>query len=121
MRAKRPMNTAQPDLPPSCAAPEPALDFDAYRERTGYRGPLTPSHEVLAALHLAHATHIPFENLDILLGRAVDLRLESIEAKLVAAKRGGYCFEHNLLFDAVLRVAGFRVGKRGARAPPGAG
>jgi len=109
------MNTARLDLPASCAAPEPALDLDAYRERTGYRGRLTASHEVLAALHLAHATHIPFENLDILLGRGIDLRLESIEAKLVAAKRGGYCFEHNLLFDAVLRAAGFPVRKLAAR------
>jgi len=109
------MNNAPPDLPPAGAATEPALDLESYRTRVGYHGQLTARYDALAALHLAHATHIPFENLDILLGRAIDLGLDAIQAKLVSAKRGGYCFEHNLLFDAVLRTAGFPVRKLAAR------
>ena len=84
-----------------------ALDLQAYLRRIGYQGAVEPTRRVLEALHLAHATHIPFENLDILLGRPIALDLASLQAKLVARSRGGYCFEHNLLFAAVLREFGF--------------
>jgi len=50
---------------------------------------------------------IPFENLDVLLGRPVRLDLASLQAKLVDARRGGYCFEHVTLFAAVLEQLGF--------------
>ncbi len=86
-----------------------ALDLDAYLQRVQYSGDLHPSYSVLAALHLAHATHIPFENLDILLGRPVRLDLESLQAKMVNGERGGYCFEQNLLFAAVLERLGFSL------------
>ncbi len=66
-------------------------------------------------MHEAHVTHIPFENLDILLGRAIALDLASLQAKLVAGRRGGYCFEQNLLFAAVLRAFGFTVTQLAAR------
>src|SRR5438093_5660882 len=91
------------------------LDLDAYLERIGYVGPLEPTWRVLEDLHLAHATHIPFENLDILLGRSIRLDLESLQAKLVKAKRGGYCFEQNLLFAAVLESLGFALTRLAAR------
>ena len=91
------------------------LDLPAYLHRTGYAGDIAPTPQVLEALHLAHATHIPFENLDILLGRPIALDLASIQAKLVARRRGGYCFEHNLLFAAVLREFGFGVTQLAAR------
>ncbi|TRZ98235.1 MAG: arylamine N-acetyltransferase [Rhodocyclaceae bacterium] len=93
----------------------PELDLTAYLERIGYAGELRPSLAVLQALHLAHATHIPFENLDILLGRPIRLDLASLQAKLVASRRGGYCFEQNLLFSAVLRQLGFSVTQLAAR------
>jgi N-hydroxyarylamine O-acetyltransferase len=70
---------------------------------------------MLRELHLAHATHIPFENLDILLGRPIQLDLESLQAKLVHGKRGGYCFEQNLLFAAALEGLGFSVTRLAAR------
>lgn len=92
-----------------------ALDLDAYLERIGYAGEMRPDHATLAGLHLAHATHIPFENLDVLLGRPIRLDLPSLQAKLVAGHRGGYCFEHNLLFAAVLRKLGFAVTQLAAR------
>ncbi len=83
------------------------LDLGAYLMRVGYSGVRQPTLAVLEALHLAHATHIPFENLDVLLGRPIRLDLASLQAKLVAGGRGGYCFEHNLLLAAVLARLGF--------------
>jgi N-hydroxyarylamine O-acetyltransferase len=83
------------------------LDLDAYLARIGYSGPLAPTHRVLTSLHLAHATHIPFENLDVLLKQPIRLDLPSLQAKLVRGRRGGYCFEQNLLFAAVLERVGY--------------
>jgi N-hydroxyarylamine O-acetyltransferase len=92
-----------------------SLDLDAYLNRVEYTGDVRPSAENLRALHLAHATHIPFENLDVLLKRPIRLDVYSLQAKLVAACRGGYCFEQNLLFAAVLRALGFAVKPLAAR------
>jgi len=92
-----------------------ALDLEAYLGRIGYSGRLQPVPAVLEAIHLAHATHIPFENLDILLKRPIRLDLASLQAKLVTGGRGGYCFEHNLLFSAVLQRLGFSVRQLAAR------
>lgn len=91
------------------------IDLSAYLARIAYDGTLAPSPAVLDALHLAHATHIPFENLDVLLRRPIRLDLDAIQEKLVAGGRGGYCFEHNLLFTAVLRAVGFAVTQLAAR------
>jgi N-hydroxyarylamine O-acetyltransferase len=92
-----------------------AVDLDAYLRRIGYSGGLEPVPAVLEALHLAHATHIPFENLDILLKRPIRLDLASLQGKLVAGGRGGYCFEQNLLFAAVLERVGYSVTRLAAR------
>jgi N-hydroxyarylamine O-acetyltransferase len=91
------------------------LDLDAYLRRIGYRGDLTPNRAILNDLHLAHATSIPFENLDVLIKRPIRLDLASLQAKLVHAGRGGYCFEQNGLFSAVLRRVGFNVTSLAAR------
>jgi N-hydroxyarylamine O-acetyltransferase len=91
------------------------LDLEAYLGRIGYSGGLEPDYAVLGAIHLAHATHIPFENLDILLKRPIRLDLASLQDKLVTAARGGYCFEQNLLFSAVLQRLGFAVTQLAAR------
>jgi N-hydroxyarylamine O-acetyltransferase len=97
------------------SVPAGALDLGAYLRRIGYGGKREPTPSALQALHLAHATHIPFENLDILLGRSIHLDLEHLQAKLVAGGRGGYCFEQNTLFAAVLRALGFDVTLLAAR------
>ncbi|HEX3449338.1 MAG TPA: arylamine N-acetyltransferase [Isosphaeraceae bacterium] len=94
---------------------EPVVDLEAYLARTGYTGRLDPSLATLQGLHVAHATSIPFENLDILLGREISLELDALESKLVASRRGGYCFEHNTLFSAVLDSLGFEVTRLAAR------
>jgi N-hydroxyarylamine O-acetyltransferase len=103
------------------AAPvPPAIDLDAYLPRVGYAGSLGPTLAALSGLHRAHATHVPFENLDILLGRPIRLDLESLQAKIVGDRRGGYCFEQNTLFAAVLEHLGFAVTRLAARVRLGA-
>jgi N-hydroxyarylamine O-acetyltransferase len=86
---------------------EVSLDIDAYLARLRYRGGREPTLATLRALHLAHVTQIPFENLDILLGRPIRIDLDSLQEKLVFGQRGGYCFEQNTLFAGVLRAIGF--------------
>jgi N-hydroxyarylamine O-acetyltransferase len=95
--------------------PEQHVDLDAYFSRIGWVGNPRPTAKVLEELHLAHATHIPFENLDILLGRPINLDLESLQGKLVYGRRGGYCFEQNTLFAAVLEQLGYHVTRLAAR------
>lgn len=96
-----------------------ALDLDAYLGRVGYQGPLEPDAATLRHLHRHHVTSIPFENLDILLGRGIELDLASLQTKLVRRRRGGYCFEHNLLFAAVLDRLGFSFTGLSARVTMG--
>jgi N-hydroxyarylamine O-acetyltransferase len=95
--------------------PVPALDLGEYLRRVGLPAAPRPTAAGLAELHLAHATHIPFENIDVLLGRPIHLDPGSLRQKLVRDHRGGYCFEQNLLFAAVLEAVGFRVTKLAAR------
>jgi N-hydroxyarylamine O-acetyltransferase len=94
---------------------EGRLDIGAYLSRIGYAQHLDPTIETLSGLHFAHATRIPFENLDILLGRPIAIDLASLQSKLVTNRRGGYCFEQNTLFAAVLESVGFRVTRLAAR------
>jgi N-hydroxyarylamine O-acetyltransferase len=96
-------------------APSAPFDLDAYLARTGYSGSVRPTADVLEGLHLAHATRVPFENLDIQLGRPIRLDLDSLQAKLVRGRRGGYCFEQNTLFAAALERVGFPVTRLAAR------
>lgn len=91
------------------------MNLDAYLARIGHAGPASPTLATLRALHALHPAAIPFEALDPLLGREVLLDPASVERKLVAGRRGGYCFEHNLLFAAVLRAIGFPVETLGGR------
>ena len=93
----------------------PAIDIEAYFARIGHAGPRAPTLDTLRELHLRHVQAIPFENLDPLLGRPVRLDLHALAQKLVRDGRGGYCFEHNLLFGHVLRTLGFRVTGLAAR------
>lgn len=91
------------------------IDLPAYLNRIGFQGELSCDPDALGRLHLAHATRIPFENLDILLDRPIDIELERIQQKLVYEGRGGYCFEHNLLLAAVLEELGCPVTMLAAR------
>lgn len=84
------------------------LDLDAYLHRVGHTAPVDATLVTLRALHRAHATTIPFENVDSVLGTPVPIDIPSVQRKLVTSPRGGYCYEHNLLFAAVLERCGFR-------------
>lgn len=91
------------------------MDLDAYFARIDYRGPRTASIEALHALTAAHVHAVPFENLDVVLNRGVELEPEPLFRKLVTHRRGGYCFEQNGLFLLVLEAMGFSVRPLSAR------
>lgn len=91
------------------------LDVEAYLSRIGYEGRLSPTVDALRDLHRAHVVAIPFENLDVLLGRGVPLDVDSLQDKLIRRPRGGYCYEHNLLFAALLDRLGYDVTRLAAR------
>ncbi|AYL56681.1 MULTISPECIES: N-hydroxyarylamine O-acetyltransferase [Citrobacter] len=81
----------------------------AYFARIGWSDSASVDIETLKALHLQHNGAIPFENLDVLLPREMQLDDLSLEEKLVTAHRGGYCFEQNGVFERALREIGFNV------------
>ena len=91
------------------------LDLSAYFERIGYDGPLAPSLATLNGIIAAHTQCIPFENLDVLLGREIALDNASLRKKLIENNRGGYCFEQNGLLISVLEILGFEVAPISAR------
>jgi N-hydroxyarylamine O-acetyltransferase len=92
-----------------------ALNLKAYLDRVGFSGVASPALETLQQLHFRHALTIPFENLNPLLGWAVQLDPASLEQKIVHEGRGGYCYEQNLLFKHALESIGFRVTGLAAR------
>lgn len=85
------------------------VDLDAYFARIGWTGPRAATLEVLSGLCLRHTSSVPFENLEILMGKPVLLDVPSLFEKIVTRRRGGYCFEQNGLLYAVLQELGFRV------------
>ncbi len=91
------------------AANGAAFDVAAYLERIGHAPVGEPSLSALRSIHAAQARSIPFENLDIQLGRPIRLDSASLQAKLVDGRRGGYCFEQNGLLQAALEAVGFDV------------
>jgi N-hydroxyarylamine O-acetyltransferase len=105
--------TIERSLPDVSYAPISSLD--AYFERIGYTGATSRSLATLNAILQAHVQSIPFENVDVLLGKGVDLAVEAIWQKLVLSPRGGYCFEHNTLLWYVLRELGFAPAVLSAR------
>jgi N-hydroxyarylamine O-acetyltransferase len=90
------------------------VDLDAYFARTG-----ASASSSLTELHEAHVRAIPFENIDVMLGLVPSLDLGDIQAKLVGRRRGGYCYEHQLLFTAVLERLGYEVRRRMSRVMTG--
>ncbi|MCO5399440.1 arylamine N-acetyltransferase family protein [Ralstonia soli] len=92
-----------------------SINLDAYFNRIQWGGSTRPTYDTLAQLLHAHMRHIPFENLDVLLGRGIRIDLDSVQKKLVHARRGGYCFEHATLFAAVLEQLGFQPVRHSSR------
>ncbi|MEV0701377.1 arylamine N-acetyltransferase [Saccharopolyspora sp. NPDC050389] len=94
-----------------------AVDVDGYLARIGHPR-VEPSAAALRSLHEAHVRAIPFENIDVILRQHPGVALADINDKLVRRGRGGYCYEHALLFAAVLENLGFDVQRRMARTRP---
>jgi N-hydroxyarylamine O-acetyltransferase len=92
-----------------------ALDLDGYLRRLDTKPAERADLPELTRLQRAHRAVLPFENLDIMLGRSIALDLEPLQAKLIHRHRGGYCHEHNLLFAAALERSGFQVTRLLAR------
>lgn len=90
------------------------MDVGAYLDRIGYPGPVRRDLETLTAIHRAHLSAIPYENLDIHLGRALPLGAAAAFDKLVTARRGGWCYEMNELLIWALGALGFNVYRAGA-------
>jgi len=94
---------------------------DAYLARLGFDQPEKPSLEFLQRLQRAHVEAIPYENLDVLAGKAVSLDPGDLFRKIIIDRRGGYCFELNSLFGWLLRELGynleFRMGRVWLRDP----
>ena len=85
------------------------LNIKAYLDRINYRGSLAPTAETLRRLQVAHLLAVPFENLSIHAKQPIVLEDEALFAKIVERKRGGFCYECNSLFAALLRALGFDV------------
>ena len=85
------------------------IDLAAYFDRIGYDGPSEASAQVLRDLHALHIASIVFEDIDVQLDRGIDIAPAAVDAKLIAARRGGYCYEQNGLFKRVLEALGFEV------------
>ena len=89
--------------------------IDTYLARLGYDGPREPSAELLRELHVRHLLNIPFENLDIHWKRPIVVDVDRFLHKILAERRGGFCYELNGAFAALLRALGFDVKLLSAR------
>ena len=97
------------------------MNIESYLKRINYHGPLTPTAETLRDLQLAHLLNVPFENLSIHSDEAIVLDDEALFKKIVDNRRGGFCYEVNGLFAALLRALGFRVSMLAAEVANAAG
>ena len=85
------------------------MKLQRYLERIKYSGSIEPCFATLAALQQAHVCTVPFENLDVQLGRPLSIGIESAYEKIVVNSRGGWCYEQNGLFGWVLSEMGFDI------------
>lgn len=97
------------------STPTVSFDLDAYLQRIGHRGGRAADLDTLATIVLGHSQRIAFENLDPFLRRPVALDVASLQTKLVTGRRGGYCFEQNLLLTHALTMLGYRCTGLAAR------
>jgi N-hydroxyarylamine O-acetyltransferase len=97
------------------------MDVNAYLKRINYDGPLDVSTETLRRLQVAHLFNVPFENLSIHASEPIVLDDEALFAKIVERRRGGFCYEANGLFAALLRALGFDVTMLSAEVARGGG
>lgn len=91
------------------------MNIQAYLQRINYRGPIDPTALTLRELQLAHLLAVPFENLSIHSNEPIVLDDDALFDKIVSRRRGGFCYELNGLFAALLRALGFKVDMLSAR------
>ena len=91
------------------------MDVAAYLKRIGLEGPITADIETLRILQRAHLGTVPFENLSIHLGEPIVLDEQALYGKIIERNRGGFCYELNGAFAALLTALGYRVGLLSAR------
>src|SRR5438445_13669890 len=91
------------------------MDVAAYLNRIGYCGPVALTAETLSLLHLRHLETVPFENLDVWRARRIAIGRDAFVRKVVEERRGGFCYELNGAFAALLSAIGFRVTLLSAR------
>jgi N-hydroxyarylamine O-acetyltransferase len=99
----------------NCSMSHDDFNQDAWLDRIRYRGARTPVLETLRGVVAAHSSAISYESIDVLLDRPPKLDLDSLQRKMIARERGGYCFEQNMLFRGGLRSLGFDVTSLQAR------
>jgi N-hydroxyarylamine O-acetyltransferase len=107
-----------PNTPQSADLPttlQVVLDIEAYCHRIGIERPARPDHETLRRLQLAHMTSVAFENLDVVVQAAVRTTTDWSLPKIVDRRRGGWCFEINGAFAALLEALGYTVARHSAR------
>jgi len=97
------------------------MDIQTYLERLNYHGPVEPTAETLRQLQVAHLLAVPFENLSIHNREPIVLSDEALFEKVVKRRRGGFCYELNGLFAALLRSLGFDVAMLSAQVANGEG
>jgi N-hydroxyarylamine O-acetyltransferase len=93
------------------------MNVAAYLKRIEYSGQVTPSAETLRDIHRAHLFAVPFENLDIGWKREIRIDQQAFLRKIVEHRRGGFCYELNGAFAALLQEIGFRLTLLSARVP----
>src|SRR5216684_2465192 len=93
------------------------MNVPAYLRRIRYTGPITATLETLRSIHRAHLETVPFENLDISLKRRIVLDQDRFVNKVVEENRGGFCYELNGAFGALLCEMGYPVTLLSACAP----
>ena len=91
------------------------MDIDAYLARIGYSGSREPSLETLTGMQRSHRLAVPFESLDIHIGRRLSIDADDLFEKIVRRRRGGWCHELNGLWARALRDVGFEVDVVGAQ------
>ncbi|MET7995185.1 arylamine N-acetyltransferase [Amycolatopsis sp. NPDC005232] len=91
------------------------MDVDAYLARLDLALPAKADLAALRQLQERHLERVPFENLSVHLGEPIELTEEALFDKIVRRRRGGFCYELNGLFSALLRELGFDAALRGAQ------
>ncbi|SPZ56773.1 Arylamine N-acetyltransferase [Serratia quinivorans] len=85
------------------------MDRQRYLQHIGFAGIPKPDLLTLQQLHRGHMLKVPFENLSIIYHQGIHLEEEALFSKIVERNRGGFCYELNRLFAALLKDIGFNV------------